>query len=553
MGEGEGVAARARSRTETPAAARRSSSMAEYGPGKAVPRTRSNPPWPRSRCSSGGCNPTADCKIDFSVCFFRWDPTQLFSPEHMPQKVPLPCYLQSPPSAPHPRHSAAFSRSLRPCRPNGPPPAFASAEFPGSVPDIAQMPPRRRHRSVAGIDQDDLLDPDTLADPDSSFYEINGIRVHHKFCTHEDSSDQSADSAITNADQNQIGLPIVLLHGFGSSVFSWTHIMRPLARIAGAKVLAFDRPAFGLTSRTIWSGDDTKTINPYSMAFSVIATLAFIDQLGAKKAVLVGHSAGCLVAVEAYFEAPERVAALVLVAPAIFVPVFRRKGVKEYGVGEQEWQNKKDSNGSNLPTNPLNRIWGKFLELCLWIAGFLMNMIRAIVSIVRSLYCKAVVAVLRSSVGVRLVRLVMDKFGILAVRNAWYDPSKVTDHVIQGYTKPLRSRGWEMALLEYTISMIMDSISSSKVPVSERLSEISCPVLVVSGDTDRLVPRWNTERVARAIPGAGFEVIKNSGHLPQEERPEEFVSVVERFLRKAFGRPSEQEKLFQAAADPDES
>uniref|UniRef100_A0A0E0J617 AB hydrolase-1 domain-containing protein n=1 Tax=Oryza nivara TaxID=4536 RepID=A0A0E0J617_ORYNI len=195
--------------------------------------------------------------------------------------------------------------------------------------------------------------------------------------------------------------------------------------------------------------------------------------------------------------------------------VFRRKGVKEYGVGEQEWQNKKDSNGSNLPTNPLNRIWGKFLELCLWIAGFLMNMIRATVSIVRSLYCKAVVAVLRSSVGVRM---------------------------------PLRSRGWEMALLEYTISMIMDSISSSKVPVSERLSEISCPVLVVSGDTDRLVPRWNTERVARAIPGAGFEVIKNSGHLPQEERPEEFVSVVERFLRRASGRPNnEQEQVLQAA------
>lgn len=104
------------------------------------------------------------------------------------------------------------------------------------------MPPRRRrrHRSVAGIDQDDLLDPDALADPDSSFYEINGVRVHHKVCTHEDSSDQSPDPAITNADQNQIGLPIVLLHGFGSSVFSWTHIMRSLARIAGAKVLAFE-------------------------------------------------------------------------------------------------------------------------------------------------------------------------------------------------------------------------------------------------------------------------------------------------------------------------
>ncbi|KAF0918593.1 hypothetical protein E2562_025179 [Oryza meyeriana var. granulata] len=329
------------------------------------------------------------------------------------QMLHLPLSIQSPPSAPHPLRSTAFSCNPRVLWLIGPTPAFASTEFPGSVPDSVQMPPRRRRRrSVAGIDQDDLLDPEALADPDSSFYEINGVRVHHKVCTHEGSSDQSPDSAITNADQNQIGLPIVLLHGFGSSVFSWTHIMRPLARIAGAKVLAFDRPAFGLTSRTIWSADDTKPLNPYSMAFSVMATLAFIDQLGANKAILVGHSAGCLVAVEAYFEVPERVAALVLIAPAIFVPVFR-KGVKEYGAGEQEGQKKKDSNGSNLPTNPFNRIWEGFLELCLRIAGFLMNMIRAIGGMVRSLYCKAVVAVLRSSVGAMLVSVFFILFLVL--------------------------------------------------------------------------------------------------------------------------------------------
>lgn len=159
----------------------------------------------------------------------------------------------------------------------------------GSVPDGTQMPPRRRRRrSVAGIDQDDLLDPDALADPDSSFYEINGVRVHHKVCVHEASNDQSLDPTAASAGQNQIGLPIVLLHGFGASVFSWSRVMRPLARIAGAKVLAFDRPAFGLTSRVSWPGDDTKPLNPYSMAFSVMATLAFIDHLGAGKTVLVG-------------------------------------------------------------------------------------------------------------------------------------------------------------------------------------------------------------------------------------------------------------------------
>ena len=70
-------------------------------------------------------------------------------------------------------------------------------------------------------------------------------------------------------------------------------------------------------------------------------------------------------------------------------------------------------------------------------------------------------------------------------------------------------------------------------------------VLVVTGDTDRIVPAWNAERVAHAIPGARFEVIKSCGHLPQEERPEEFLSVVGRFLRTVFRTPNEQ--VFQVA------
>jgi pimeloyl-ACP methyl ester carboxylesterase len=151
----------------------------------------------------------------------------------------------------------------------------------------------RRRRSVAGIDQDELLDPDALADPDSSFYEINGVRLHYKVCSHEDeepSGGQSSNATTTDAIRNRIGVPILLLHGFGASVFSWNRVMRPLARVAYSKVLAFDRPAFGLTSRTSWPHDGTKPINPYSMTFSVMATLAFIDYIGAEKAVLVGYS-----------------------------------------------------------------------------------------------------------------------------------------------------------------------------------------------------------------------------------------------------------------------
>ncbi|CAN6353314.1 unnamed protein product [Urochloa humidicola] len=432
-----------------------------------------------------------------------------------------------PPAAAHLRAAApAWTQPLWARRLAGAPQASASAEFPGSIPDGVQMPPRRRRRrSVAGIDQDELLDPEALADPDSSFYEINGVKLHHKVCSHEDedsSSGQSSDATVSAAARSRIGLPVLLLHGFGASVFSWSRVMRPLARIAGAKVLAFDRPAFGLTSRANRSGDDSKPLNPYSMAFSVMATLAFIDYLGAEKAVLVGHSAGCLVAVDAYFEAPERVAALVLVAPAIFAP---RKGMKDSTTGEQEEQKQNVPKYEISPPPSLfARIWGGFVTLCKHIAGLLSKMM-AIKDVFQSLYVKALVAFLRSSFAAMLVRWVMDKFGILGVRNAWYDPSKVTDHVIQGYTKPLKSRGWETALLEHTISMIIESQSATRVPVSKRLSQISCP--------------------AHAIPGARFEVIKGCGHLPQEERSEEFLSVVERFLQTVFGSPNEQ--VFQTA------
>lgn len=41
----------------------------------------------------------------------------------------------------------------------------------------------------------------------------------------------------------------MLIHGYGSGVFAWRHVMQPLAQQCGCRVVAFDRPAFGLTSR----------------------------------------------------------------------------------------------------------------------------------------------------------------------------------------------------------------------------------------------------------------------------------------------------------------
>lgn len=135
--------------------------------------------------------------------------------------------------------------------------------------------------------------PEELADPDSLFADLNGVRVHYKM----------AGS----------GSPLfVLLHGFGASLFSWHKVMQPLAGMG--TVVALDRPAFGLTERpTTWVGQ-----NPYSPEAQVEMTIALIDRLGYDKAVLVGNSAGGAIAMLAALRRPERIEALVLADASIY-------------------------------------------------------------------------------------------------------------------------------------------------------------------------------------------------------------------------------------------
>jgi pimeloyl-ACP methyl ester carboxylesterase len=56
--------------------------------------------------------------------------------------------------------------------------------------------------------------------------------------------------------------------------------------------------------------------------------------------------------------------------------------------------------------------------------------------------------------------------------------------------------------------------------------------LVVAGEIDRLVKEAAWRQVA-SLSGASVEVITGAGHVPHEERPDEFVAVVQRFLSVA--------------------
>ena len=100
------------------------------------------------------------------------------------------------------------------------------------------------------------------------------------------------------------GIPIMLIHGIGSSSITWGDIPDRLAA-TGAHVIVVDLPGHGQSSKQ--PGD-------YSLGALASALRDLIDHLGIARVHLVGHSLGGGVALQFSYQFPERVRSIVLVA-----------------------------------------------------------------------------------------------------------------------------------------------------------------------------------------------------------------------------------------------
>lgn len=109
-------------------------------------------------------------------------------------------------------------------------------------------------------------------------------------------------------DDHGAGDPIVLLHGLAASREIWTRVVPQLAE--RHRVLAVDVPGFG---QSVAAGDDFAL---EAVAQSIWDGLP--EDLG--PATVIGHSMGGAIALTAAALAPERVARLVLCAPAGLLP-----------------------------------------------------------------------------------------------------------------------------------------------------------------------------------------------------------------------------------------
>ena len=255
---------------------------------------------------------------------------------------------------------------------------------------------------------------------------------------------------------------LILMHGFGASSFSYKENLEILGEVA--HVIAYDRAAFGFTERpTDWE------INPYGTPGQLEVIDDIVTKYGSNKNVfLLGHSAGGSIAASYAVDNQEKLAGVILFAPAI-------------GIG---------GGGGNLFS---------------WIFDIPQL----------------------DHIGPLLVSTIATS-GLDLIYASYFDETQVTDEVLAGYTAPLEVAGWERAFWEF-----------NKAPrdpeISERFTEIQIPTLVITGDTDVVVDTERSVEIAGLLPDAELVIIPETGHLPNEEKPEEFANTVSEFIGKTLG------------------
>lgn len=137
----------------------------------------------------------------------------------------------------------------------------------------------------------------------------------------------------------------------------------------------------------------------------------------------------------------------------------------------------------------------------------------------------------------RLVSLFLRLFGTRRVvkrvlRDIVHDPDSVTPSQIEGYAHPMATAAARRALIRSALQILPPDLDQ----IAARYPSIDVPTLLLWGRDDHVVPLWVAERLADALPQARLAILEECGHLPAEERPEESLAILERFLDETEDR-----------------
>jgi pimeloyl-ACP methyl ester carboxylesterase len=133
----------------------------------------------------------------------------------------------------------------------------------------------------------------------------------------------------------------------------------------------------------------------------------------------------------------------------------------------------------------------------------------------------------RSILGAPIIYLTPGKFAAkMTLRMCYHDRKKPTKEQVEAYAMPLATWGGRHALLQTARQCIPPDADN----LIAKLNTIKVPTLILWGREDRIIPLKVGELLHQLIPNSSLEIIEQCGHIPQEEKPDETIALISKFL-----------------------
>jgi pimeloyl-ACP methyl ester carboxylesterase len=280
-----------------------------------------------------------------------------------------------------------------------------------------------------------------LVTPDDQFVEVDGVQLRYRVMGE--------------------GRPLILVHGFASSLVTWYRNVAELAR--HYRVYALDLKGWGLS--------DKPTEGDYSWPAQARLLYGFMRALNIVRPILVGHSMGGAVSLHTTIAHPDAVTGLALIAPA---------------------------GGHSFPyVNALSHAWDA-PPLRRW---FRLAMEYALTN---------------------------DELLTSQMPRAYYDPAHCTPEMKRALIQPFHTEGFVDALLNFARDVRYNGVDGL-------WSRVTCPVLILWGEQDGVLPVADSQYFVEHLPQAQLRIIPAAGHLPHEEKPNAVNPLILAFAQQLMG------------------
>jgi pimeloyl-ACP methyl ester carboxylesterase len=262
------------------------------------------------------------------------------------------------------------------------------------------------------------------------------------------------------------GPPVVLVHGMVNSSRHWEAVALELAR--DHTVVAPD---------LIGHGDSATPRGDYSLGAHAASIRDLLTAIGIERATLVGHSLGGGVAMQFFYQFPQRTERLALVS----------------------------SGGLGAEVSPL----------------------------LRSAALPGAAALLSVAAHPRVV----DGLSLAGARlRERGSPTGVYVQAVARALRPLERPGAREAFLQ-TLRAVID-VRGQRVSARDRLYMLdSVPTLIVWGERDNTIPLRHGLAAHGAVPHSRFETLPRAAHFPHLEDPEGLARVLRDFLASTEPAP----------------